>query len=229
MDEDRQDQIRQSAEAPSNGATIINAAFLFGPNGTAAKPVDATAASRLKKFDDLFTVPPEDLEVEERDGATDVPEVGAPGRQSYFRVHPTISHVVSLLKLENTGDYLLCGKSVKHSDICDYRIHLVRIKDGKLKLWPIRLPKNGEDFPSARQARSIAADATTEWTSMMWRGGKKGSYKWRTFPTIAGKLVWPETDIRLLIAQAFEGATVTDPADPRVADLPTLDDKEDPR
>ena len=124
-------------------------------------------------------MPAEHLEVEERDGAHDVPEVGSPGKQTYFRVHPELTHVVRLLKLEETGRFLLCAHGIDHPDIANFRLHLVRTRHGKLKLWPIRLPRHGDDFAASKQARAVVADAITAWCSMRWVGGKGGHYTWK--------------------------------------------------
>ena len=113
----------------------------------------------LVAFDEQYTVPPEDLEVEDVDGATAVPEVGGPGRQAYFRADPARTWTGRLLRVEDTGDYYLLAQSVEHPDAAVYRLHLLITRKGTLRLWPVRMPVNGDDFPSARQQRAILADA----------------------------------------------------------------------
>jgi hypothetical protein len=123
----------------------------------------------LVAFDEQYTVPPEDLETEDVDGALAVPEVGAPGRQSYFRADPTRTWTGRLLRVAESGDYLVLSHGVEHPDAAVYRVHLLTDRKGNLRLWPVRLPANGDDFPTARQQRAILADGHVDVLSVEGR------------------------------------------------------------
>ncbi len=73
-----------------------------------------------------------------------------------------------------------------------YRVHLLVTRKGTAKLWPVRMPVNGDDFPSARQQRAILADAAAMWVSCQWKGGKRGRWLWRRFPDLTDVPRWPE-------------------------------------
>jgi hypothetical protein len=177
----------------------------------------------LAAFDEQYTVPPEDLEVEDVDAATAVPEVGGPGRQAYFRADPARTWTGRLLRDEDSGTYYLLAQSVEHSDAAVYRLHLLVTRKGTLRLWPVRMPVNGDDFPSARQQRAILADAAVMWTSCQWKGGKRGRWHWRRFPDLADVPRWPNEPMLRLVQRAFDGATIDDPHDPRLLAIPQLD------
>ena len=191
------------------------------PPATAGVPADLAAA--LVAFDEQYTVPPEDLEVEDRDGAAEVPEVGGPGHQAYFRADPMRSWTGKLLRVADTGTYYLLAQSVDHPDAAVYRVHLLVTRTGTTKLWPVRMPTNGDDFPSARQQRAILAEAAVMWVSCQWRGGKRGRWHWRRFPDVADVPRWPEEPMLRLVQRAFDGATITDPQDPRLLAIPVID------
>jgi hypothetical protein len=191
------------------------------PPTTSGAPSDL--AADLVAFDEQYTVPPEDLEVEDVDGAAEVPAVGGPGRQTYFRADPTRTWTGKLLRLEDTGDYYLLAQSVEHPDAAVYRVHLLVTRKGITKLWPVRMPTNGDDFPSARQQRAILADAAVMCVSCQWKGGKRGRWHWRRFPEVADVPRWPEEPLLRLVQRAFDGATITDPQDPRLLAIPIID------
>lgn len=184
-------------------------------NGSAAPSLS------LEDFDRLLAVAPENIESEEHD-PRDLAHVGKPRAQDFFRVHPTISCVVSLVKLEDSGHYLLVANGVEHSEVRPYRLHLFRTIKGKLGLWPIATPRNGEDFAAAKVQRNIAADATLAWVAMKWIGGKGGTYRWKTYPTLLQEPEWPATDIRELVLQAFEHQYIASADDPRLSALPNV-------
>jgi hypothetical protein len=185
----------------------------------------STSPLRPEDFDRLIAVAPENIESEEVE-AQDLAKVGKPRAQDFFRVHPTESAVVPLVKMEDNGQFLLVSNRVEHSEVRSYRIHLFRTIKGKLGLWPIATPRNGEDFAAARQARNIAADATQVWVAMKWVGGKGGTYKWKKYPTLTQEPQWPAASIRELIIQAFEGEYIASADDPRLAALPDVRDAE---
>ena len=189
-------------------------------------PTDAPLdpAADLKAFDEQYTVPPEDLEVEDVDGATVVPEVGGPGRQAYFRADPARTWTGRLLRVEDTGDYLLLAHAVDHPEARTYRVHLLVTRSGTAKLWPVRMPTNGEDFPAARQQRAILADAAASWVNCQWQGGRRGRWHWRRFPDLQDVPRWPDELMLRLVLRAFEGATIADPQDPRLLAIPRVVD-----
>jgi hypothetical protein len=182
------------------------------------------SALDLAAFDEQYTVPPEDLEVEDVDGATAVPEVGGPGRQAYFRADPARTWTGRLLRVEDTGDYYLLAQSVEHPDAAVYRLHLLITRKGTLRLWPVRMPVNGDDFLSARQQRAILADAAATWVSCQWKGGKRGRWFWRRFPDLTDVPRWPDEPMLRLVQRAFDGATIADPQDPRLLAIPRVVD-----
>jgi hypothetical protein len=169
----------------------------------------------------VYVIPPEEIEADEEDAA-DFPVVAKPGRQAFFRVHPKATWDVPLLKFDSTREFYLCAREVKHPDIREHRLFLVRTNDGKLLLWPIALSKHGEDYPSSRQQRAIAADAAETWTSMRWAGGKRGRYLSRKFPKHEQVVVWPE-DLRFHrnVLRAFMDHRIGQADDPRLATLPS--------
>jgi hypothetical protein len=185
--------------------------------------LDAEALSNEPSFtsEDVYVVPPEEIEADEEDVA-DFPVVAKPGKQMFFRVHPRATWVVPLLKFDSTGDYFLCARGVDHPDVRDHRLYLARTHTGALLLWPVPLPRHGEDNVASRQQRAIAADATEMWTSMRWSGGKRGRYLSRKFPAYQQVVVWPE-DLTFprIVLRAFMDNRIDRTDDPRLATLPS--------
>ncbi len=199
------------------------------PNGTTASDrddildIDALKTPNYGSLEDLYVVPPEEIEAEEQDGS-DIPVVGKPQRQEYFRVHPT-SWVVPLLKFEATGDFCLCQRTIKHPDIRDFRLFLMRTHLGNLRLWPVPTPRHGDDNPAAKQQRAIAAAAMQAWAWMRWQGGKAGYYRTKTFPTYPGIVTWPQTvTFDAIVVRAFADQTINSADDPRLLELPDASD-----
>jgi hypothetical protein len=139
----------------ANGGRAPDAESWLGPS-----PDAPPSAARLTadQFDQLIAIEPELIEAEEVD-TQDMPRVGKPRSQDFFRIHPTANCVVALLKLEDSGEYLLCRNTIEHSAVRPYRLYLCRTRKGQLGLWPIPTPREGEDFPAAKSARAAASDA----------------------------------------------------------------------
>jgi hypothetical protein len=188
---------------------------------TAASPNGYETSFALDTAESLYVIPPEEIEVEEAD-ATDFPVIGKPGKQSYFRVHPAATWVVPLLKFDATGEFCLCARTIEHPDIRDYRLFLTRTNSGSLLLWPVALPKHGEDNVSSRQQRAIAADAMGAWTSMRWTGGRVGRYLTRRFPSYEQPVIWPDDlSFPRIVLRTFMDHRIDRADDPRLVTLPS--------
>jgi hypothetical protein len=173
-------------------------------------------------FDHVIAVDPENVEAEETEHTVERILVRTPSSRDYFRVHPTATQVVKLIRLTGNRAFTLCGNNVTHSAARSYRIHLyVTYHSAQTGLWPILTPQHGEDYPSSKRAREIAADAITHWCAMQWDPSNGGRWKYRPFK-LPGKPVWPTADLRALILRAFEHEAIRSDEDPRLAPLPNL-------
>jgi hypothetical protein len=121
------------------------------------------------------------------DGLTDarmhnVP-VGKP--RDFFRVHPDPTY----RRLSEIYTHKVEGQVEETSYLIDKPMHgvieearratLVTViyRDGSVRLWPLKLPKEGEkDYEAWTSARAAAREAMKQWTKLLW---KRGTYHTR--------------------------------------------------
>ena len=127
-----------------------------------------------------------------------------------------------MLRVEATGDYLLLAQSVDHPDAAVFRVHLLVTRTGTTKLWPVRMPVNGDDFPSARQQRALLADAAGGLGDLPMARGTRGRWTGDDSRISRTSRLAGGVDVRL-VHRAFEGATITTPG-PAPPRHPAVDD-----
>ena len=104
--------------------------------------------------------------------------VGKP--RDFFRVHPEPAYrrlvEIYVHKSEEGGDeqHFLIDKPM-HGEIEEARratLVTVIYRDGSTRLWPLKVPKEGEkDYEAWTTARAAAREAMKHWTKLLWQRG----------------------------------------------------------
>jgi hypothetical protein len=101
--------------------------------------------------------------------------------KDFFRVHPSADYrrrcFIYTLKIEGQieeHNYIVAESMrdlVPEAKLC--LVTTCMYRNGAPRLWPIRLPKEGEkDQMSWLTARAAARDALTKWTKIVWLGNR---------------------------------------------------------
>jgi hypothetical protein len=101
--------------------------------------------------------------------------------KDFFRVHPDPAYrkrcFIYTLKIEVQVEehHYIVAEAMRHlvpeAKLCLLTTCIYR--NGAVRLWPLKLPKEGEkDQISWSTARAAAKDALTQWTKLVWVGSK---------------------------------------------------------
>lgn len=152
--------------------------------------------------------------------------VRRPGRNEFFRVHPSDDYVVDSLVLEHESGldrvtYWIAPelRAALLEDARRVRLYTCLSKRGVVFLWPAKLPvDDGGGRQWAASALVVAERAKTAWVRM--RGNKDaGSYELFVAKGELPEPKWPNKTYRELIELGFDGKVVASLDHPVIREL----------
>ncbi len=136
--------------------------------------------------------------------------VRKPGRQDYFRVHPSEAYqlTTALLELKEERETYLIAPDLRHElfgELVPVTIFTAINRQGVVFLWPCRLPdETGRSNPWHESALEAAERAKTRWMRVA-ADISLGAYRIWEASSELPEPEWPEQSLRDLLAIAFKG------------------------
>lgn len=139
--------------------------------------------------------------------------VRKPGKQEFFRVHPSESHrlPVGLLLLEESGEtYAVTPELVDQlgSDVVVRCLVLVINRQNVLSLWPLAMPDEDGHLHEWGRSALLAADAAKSRWVKMRSNRSLGAYEVEEAMAALPEPVWPEVAFAEIVNIAFRNRII---------------------